>query len=152
MRRRSRAGREREENVPTIDRALEREIDLLHNRVCFALADPKRVLMLYALEAGPRCVGELAADLGLPQPAVSRHLRVLRERALVSVDRRGSSSYYALADHRMIEAVDLLRGVLATQVAAERTIERQARAARPARTTRTTRTGRPTTAARRGAT
>ena len=119
--------------MPAVDRALEREIALLHNRVCVALGDPKRLLMLYALERGSRCVGELAADLGLPQPAVSRHLRVLRERSLVSVDRRGPSSYYALADHRMIEAVDLLRGVLATQLSAERTIERRGQAARSAR-------------------
>jgi DNA-binding transcriptional ArsR family regulator len=119
--------------VATVDRALEREIDLLHNRVCFGLADPKRVLMLYALENGPRCVGDLASDLGLRQPAVSRHLRVLRERRLVTVERRGASSYYALADHRMIEAVDLMRGVLASQLAAERAIERRGRAARSTR-------------------
>jgi DNA-binding transcriptional ArsR family regulator len=119
--------------VPTIDPALEREIALLHNRVCLALGDPKRVLMLYALERGPRCVGELAADLGLPQPAVSRHLRVLRERALVTVDRRGPSSYYTLADHRLIEAVELLRGVLASRLAAEEAIERRGRTARPVR-------------------
>jgi DNA-binding transcriptional ArsR family regulator len=117
--------------VPTIDGALAHEISLLHNRVCFALGDPKRLLLLYALEGGSRCVGELAADLGLPQPAVSRHLRVLRERSLVTVDRRGPSSYYALADRRLIEAVDLLRGVLAAQLDAERQIERRARAARP---------------------
>ena len=117
--------------MPTIDRALEREIALLHTRVCSALGDPKRLLLLYALEAGPRCVGELAGDLGLAQPAVSRHLRVLRERALVSVERRGPSSYYALTDHRMIEAVNLLRGVLAAQLAAEGRIEREARAAHP---------------------
>ena len=121
--------------MPGVDRALEREIALLHNRVCYALGDPKRLLMLYVLETGPRCVGELAGDLGLPQPAVSRHLRVLRERSLVTVDRRGPSSYYALADHRMIEAVNLLRGVLASQLAAERRIERQARSARKRRTT-----------------
>src|SRR5512136_2240528 len=120
--------------MTNVDNALEREIALLHTRVCFALGDPKRLLMLYALESGPRCVGELAGDLGLPQPAVSRHLRVLRERALVSVERRGPSSYYALTDHRMIEAVDLLRGVLARQLAAERRIERRAAAVRKRRT------------------
>jgi DNA-binding transcriptional ArsR family regulator len=59
--------------VAAVDRALEREMDLLHNRVCFGLGDPKRVLMLYALEGGPRCAGDLAADLGLRQPAVSHH-------------------------------------------------------------------------------
>lgn len=116
--------------MATVDRALVREIALLHNRVCFALGDPKRVLMLYALESGPRCVGELAADLGLAQPAVSRHLRVLRERSLVTVERRGPSSYYAIADRRLVEAVDLLRGVLASRLDAEQQIERRARTAR----------------------
>jgi DNA-binding transcriptional ArsR family regulator len=98
---------------------LEREIVLLHGRVCYGVADPKRVLMLYALEAGPLCVTDLAAEVGLSQPAASRHLRVLRERGLVSTVRRGPSVYYALADHRLIEALNLLRAVLAGQLAAE---------------------------------
>lgn len=119
--------------MATVDRALVREIALLHTRVCSALGDPKRLLMLYALEAGPRCVGELATDLGLAQPAVSRHLRVLRERSLVTVERRGPSSYYAIADRRLVEAVDLLRGVLAARLDAEQRIERTARAVRASR-------------------
>jgi len=36
--------------------SLEREIVLLHSRVCYGVADPKRVLMLYALEKGRLCV------------------------------------------------------------------------------------------------
>jgi ArsR family transcriptional regulator len=99
---------------------LEREIVLLHSRVCYGVADPKRVLMLYALEKGPLCVGELAAEVGLAQPAVSRHLRVLRERGLVRTERRGPAIYYSLGDHRLIEALNLLRGVLASKLAAER--------------------------------
>ncbi len=99
---------------------LEREIVLLHSRVCYGVADPKRVLMLYALEKGPLCVGELAREVGLPQPAVSRHLRVLRERSLVRTERRGPAIYYSLGDHRLIEALNLLRGVLASKLAAER--------------------------------
>ncbi len=99
--------------------SLEREIVLLHSRVCYGVADPKRVLMLYALEEGRLCVNELAAEVGLPQPAVSRHLRVLRERGLVRTERQGPTIYYSLGDHRLIEALDLLRGVLASQLAAE---------------------------------
>ncbi len=99
---------------------LEREIVLLHSRVCYGVADPKRVLMLYALEKGPLCVGELASEVGLSQPAVSRHLRVLRERSLVRTERRGPAIYYSLGDHRLIEALNLLRGVLASKLAAER--------------------------------
>jgi ArsR family transcriptional regulator len=109
---------------------LEREIVLLHSRVCYGVADPKRVLMLYALENGPLCVTELAAEVRLPQPAVSRHLRVLRERGLVRTVRKGPAIYYSLGDRRLIEALNLLRAVLATQLAAERGVGRPARARR----------------------
>ncbi len=112
---------------------LEREIQLLHSRVCYGVADPKRVLMLYALEKGPLCVTELAAEVRLPQPAVSRHLRVLRERGLVRTVRKGPAVYYSLGDRRLLEAMDLLRAVLAAQLAAERGLARPARARRPTR-------------------
>jgi len=104
------------------DPKLEQEIILLHNRVCYGVADPKRVLILYALAKGPLCVNDLAQELALPQPSVSRHLRVLRERSLVTTQRRGPAIYYALADRRLIEAMDLLRAVLATQLAAEQAL------------------------------
>jgi ArsR family transcriptional regulator len=99
---------------------LEREIELLHRRVCYGIADPKRVLILYALERGPLRVTELAAEVGLAQPATSRHLRILRERGLVRTGRQGQSIYYSLGDRRLLEAVDLLRAVLAGQLASER--------------------------------
>jgi DNA-binding transcriptional ArsR family regulator len=97
---------------------LEQEIDLLHNRICYALADPKRILILYVLSEGPRCVNELVEALDLPQSTVSRHLRVLRERGLVQTERRGTAIYYTLADLRIIEALDVLRAILSTQLAA----------------------------------
>jgi len=116
--------------------SLEREIVLLHSRVCYGVADPKRVLMLYALEKGRLCVNELAAEVRLPQPAVSRHLRVLRERGLVRTERHGPTIYYSLGDHRLIEALNLLRAVLASRLAAEREVagpRQPARTAGPAR-------------------
>ena len=103
---------------------LEQEIILLHNRVCYGVADPKRVLILYSLEKGPKCVGELAEELGMLQPSVSRHLRVLRERKLVTAEHRGPSTYYALSDHRVLDAMNILRGILASQLAAERKLMR----------------------------
>jgi DNA-binding transcriptional ArsR family regulator len=112
--------------------SLEREIVLLHSRVCYGVADPKRVLMLYALEKGRLCVNELAAEVRLPQPAVSRHLRVLRERGLVRTERHGPTIYYSLGDHRLIKALNLLRAVLASRLAAEREVAGPRRPARPA--------------------
>ncbi len=101
------------------DEGLEREITLMHGRVCSGIADPARVLILYALDKGPLCVGELVRATGMSQPAVSRHLRVLRERGLVATRRRGQSIDYRIADRRVIKALDLLRGVLATQLERE---------------------------------
>jgi DNA-binding transcriptional ArsR family regulator len=95
-----------------LDARLETEVNLLHAHVCQALADPKRILILYALGDEPHYVSELAEYLDIPQSTVSRHLKVLRDQSLVSAERSGSSARYSLSDHRVIEALDLLRGVL----------------------------------------
>jgi ArsR family transcriptional regulator len=92
------------------------EILELHAQVCAGLADPKRIMILYELVPGPRNVSDLAASLSMPQPAVSRHLKVLRERGMVSSERHGASVRYSLADQRIIQALDLLRAVLASKL------------------------------------
>ncbi|MBN1935174.1 MAG: winged helix-turn-helix transcriptional regulator [Anaerolineae bacterium] len=97
---------------------LEQEVNLLHTRVCYALSDPKRVLILYLLSEGGRFVNEIAEMLDIPQPTVSRHLRVLRERELVQVERQGTAIRYSLTDVRIIQALDLMRGILSDQLAA----------------------------------
>jgi DNA-binding transcriptional ArsR family regulator len=93
--------------------ALEKEINELHSRLCAALADPKRILILYALTEGPMSVTEIGQALGAPQPTVSRHLKTLRERGLVDANRDAQSVFYSLTDRRVIEALDILRAVLA---------------------------------------
>ena len=95
-----------------MDERLEQEVNLLHAHVCQALADPKRILILYALAEKPRYVSELADYLDLPQPTVSRHLKVLRDRSLVNTARNGATVNYSLTDNRVIEALDLLRALL----------------------------------------
>lgn len=102
-----------------VDRQLEQEIDLLHSRICQALADPKRILILYTLAGGPRYVNELVDELDLPQPTVSRHLAILREKGLVQSERQGTAICYTLADRRIIEALELMRAVLAAQLNAD---------------------------------
>ncbi len=100
-----------------ITSGLRQEITLLHAQVCQGLADPKRILILYALADGPRRVTDLADALGMPQPTVSHHLKILRERGLVLAEQEGTAVYYTLADERVIQALDLLREVLRTQLA-----------------------------------
>jgi ArsR family transcriptional regulator len=91
---------------------LEQEINQLHAEICAGLADPKRILILYALHESPRNVTELSNSLGMPQPLVSRHLKVLRERGMVAATRIGPAVEYRLGDERLIAALDLLRSVL----------------------------------------
>lgn len=88
------------------------EIELLHQKVCSAVGDPKRVMILYALAERPKYVSELAAELSLPQPTVSRHLKILSDRGMVSAAREGTAVFYALGDERIIQALDLMRGIL----------------------------------------
>ena len=95
-----------------MDESLKREINLLHASICQGLSDPKRILMLYALSERPMHVNELAEALDVPQPTISRHLKVLRERQLVATEREGPSVRYSLADERVIDALDILRSVL----------------------------------------
>ena len=93
--------------------ALRREIYQLHAEICQALSDPNRILLLYELRDGRRNVGNLAESLSISQPTVSRHLKVLRDRRMVLTERDGTNVYYTIADKRVIQALDLLRGVLA---------------------------------------
>jgi ArsR family transcriptional regulator len=95
----------------------EAEIQLLHAQVCQALADPTRILLLYQLAEGPKSVGELSTALNVSQPTVSRHLKVLRERGMATTERFGATVMYSLSDHRVIEALDLMRAVLADNLA-----------------------------------
>jgi len=110
--RRRRRRRPAPERSTPVDERLEQEVNLLHASICQALADPKRILILYALSEGPKNVTELTDALDVPQPTVSRHLKVLRERKLVTAERDGATVRYSLADGRVIEALDALRAVL----------------------------------------
>lgn len=95
-----------------ISQTLAQEVSQLEADLCFALADPTRILLLYALDEKPRNVTELSNELSLSQPTTSRHLKILRERGLVQFERQGTTITYKLADHRLIEALDLLRSLL----------------------------------------
>jgi DNA-binding transcriptional ArsR family regulator len=73
-----------------------------------ALGDPQRRTILRLLGEGERSVGELAANLPISRPAVSRHLRVLREAGLVREEPQGTRRIYAL----QAEGVDAVRAYL----------------------------------------
>jgi DNA-binding transcriptional ArsR family regulator len=64
-----------------------------------AVAEPRRRQILDVLAGGERPVNDLVAELGLAQPLVSKHLRVLREVGLVEVRDEGRQRIYRLDGH-----------------------------------------------------
>jgi DNA-binding transcriptional ArsR family regulator len=66
------------------------------HKVIEALADPTRRRIFERLAAGPAAVGEIAGEMPVTRPAVSQHLKALKEAGLVEVERRGTRNIYRL--------------------------------------------------------
>jgi DNA-binding transcriptional ArsR family regulator len=78
------------------------------------LADPLRLRVVDRLgHAGPATVSRLAAELHVPLPQLSNHLRRLRDAGLVSVEREGRQAVYALADPGLEALLPLLDRITA---------------------------------------
>jgi len=65
------------------------------------LGDPTRLRILFHCLAGPCPVGDIADSLGLSQPLVSHHLRLLRGARLVRGERQARQVFYEIADHHV---------------------------------------------------
>lgn len=65
-------------------------------RALKALSEPRRVQILHVLRAGPRAVGEIAAEVEVTQQAASQHLAVLGAADLVEARRDGTRHLYAI--------------------------------------------------------
>ena len=95
-----------------------------------ALGDGTRRLILERLRGGPRAVGELAAELPVSRPAVSQHLRVLKEAGLVTERRNGTRRLYRVDTDGLAEVRDYLDSfwtdvLAAFEAAAEAEAERR---------------------------
>ena len=64
-----------------------------------ALADPTRRAIFERLARGPRAVGDLAGEFPVSRPAVSQHLRVLKDAGLVADRREGNRRLYRVDPH-----------------------------------------------------
>lgn len=71
----------------------------MDNRVFAALADPTRRAVFERIAERPQSVGALAAQLPVSRPAVSQHLKVLKDAGLVSDEARGASRIYRIDPH-----------------------------------------------------
>src|SRR5215813_2015793 len=83
-----------------------------------ALGDPTRREILEKLRAGPRAVGEIAAVMPISRPAVSQHLKVLKDSGLVAETRQGTRHYFAIAPEGIGELRAYLDGLWGDALAA----------------------------------
>lgn len=83
----------------------------MRSLVCIfkALADEGRLQVLNLLLSHDLCVGGLARELGMSEPAVSQHLKKLRECGLVTGEKRGYWTHYSVNTDVLLETADALR-------------------------------------------
>jgi len=107
------------------------------------LAEPSRRALLHLLASSERSVGELERELGMPQPSVSKHLRVLRESGFVESRVDAQRRVYRLRPERLMELDSWLapfRRLWSSHLdALERHLDRMAAGPVPKRKHRTTR-------------
>ena len=100
-----------------MDQDIPVQLQELHARVCKAIADPKRLLIINELRDRELSVGELCEATGLSQSNASQHLTILRERGIVTTRRVKNNVFYSLRSQKIVQAVDLLREFLAEDLA-----------------------------------
>jgi ArsR family transcriptional regulator, virulence genes transcriptional regulator len=93
------------------------ELYKLKAELCKTFADPTRLIIINELRKGETVVGHLQETLGIPQPVVSRHLALLRERGIVKARREGTSMFYSLTDNKIGDACDLVHNILLNRIA-----------------------------------
>jgi DNA-binding transcriptional ArsR family regulator len=82
------------------------------------LGDPTRREILEKLRAGALPVGEIAAGMPISRPAVSQHLKVLKDSGLVAETRQGTRHYFAIAPEGIGELRAYLDGLWSDALAA----------------------------------
>ena len=71
-----------------------------------ALSDPVRLEIIEFLRRGEKCVCEIVPYLGLIQPVVSRHLKILKDCGLLKYRKEGNRRLYSITDYRIFEIID----------------------------------------------
>jgi DNA-binding transcriptional ArsR family regulator len=111
----------------TQDPLLREELEELVETMCKALNDAKRLAILYALRTGPHTVTQLCHAIQAPQSNTSQHLATLRDRGLIKADRHGANVVYSLRHPKLVDAIDLLRQVMADELTRQQALRSRRR-------------------------
>lgn len=104
--------------TPNLGSAMSRDDAQRAARLLKAVADPTRLQLLSLIaSSGEACACDLNGPVGLSQPTVSHHLKVLTEAGLVTREQRGTWAWFSIVDDRKVELSNLLDLVSGRQVA-----------------------------------
>ena len=76
--------------------------------LCQSLTHPFRLKILQILREGRKNVSEIMEVTDKPQPFISQHLRVLREKKVVLTERDGNEVFYSLSDPKIVKICELV--------------------------------------------
>ena len=78
----------------------------LKAKIFYAFSDPTRLEILEFLRAGEKCVCEIIPRVGLIQPVVSRHLKILKDCGLARDRKDGTRRLYSITESSIFEIID----------------------------------------------
>jgi ArsR family transcriptional regulator len=94
----------------------------LHAEMCKVLSNPLRLRIIDVLREGEMTVSQLSGQVGTGLATVSQHLALMRNQGILASRREGNSSYYRVANPKMLQAFDILREVLFERIEAEHSL------------------------------
>lgn len=93
--------------MKTYASTLESRYDLIAHRF-HVLSEPVRLRLLQALKGESRTVGDLVDALQIPQPTISKHLKILKDAGLLARRQQGVTVYYSIADKEILQVCDVM--------------------------------------------
>lgn len=97
------------------------KICLVQSRYCQCFSNEKRLRILYLLKKQELSVGEIAEKTQLSPQNVSQHLRVMKDRMVVSSRKDGQTIYYRIANTKFVHGCDLILEGLKEELAKKKT-------------------------------
>lgn len=93
------------------------EIYELHCEVCKVIHHPVRMAVVHALGEGEKSVSELLERTDVSKANLSQHMKVLKNKGLVSARREGQNVFYSLKYPKILQALDTMHEVLLEMLA-----------------------------------
>ena len=105
---------------------MDQKVYELHAEICKIFTSPKRLEIIDNLREGERSVSQLSESLKTSQSNVSQHLAILREKGVIAPRKEGSTTYYRIANPKILDACRLMREVLFERLEKDRKIAESA--------------------------